>query len=199
MWKSEVESIQSGKIHKFSFFYNTKKLLYKDVVVQWQHDEGFRRFFLSEPENVPHPAYFWEVPPVTKITVTKPFEFVLVDSPQLAGLAPNPTAFESYFKEGNKNQEIATFPNIRKDAWLVVPCPQSSMDAYPHIAAFVRKAPTSQKHALWQIVGRTIEQQLHERPIWLSTSGLGVAWLHIRLDTYPKYYTYTPYKDMIHR
>jgi hypothetical protein len=29
--------------------------------------------------------------------------------------------------------------------------------------------------------------------MWLSTSGLGVAWLHIRLDSTPKYYQHQPY------
>ncbi len=32
-----------------------------------------------------------------------------------------------------------------------------------------------------------------DRPTWLSTAGHGVAWLHVRLDTRPKYYRYTPY------
>lgn len=32
-------------------------------------------------------------------------------------------------------------------------------------------------------------------PIWLSTSGLGVYWLHMRLDRRPKYYTYEPFKE----
>ena len=39
--------------------------------------------------------------------------------------------------------------------------------------------------------------RLHRSPeetTWLSTSGLGVYWLHVRLDSYPKYYTYRPYK-----
>jgi hypothetical protein len=28
---------------------------------------------------------------------------------------------------------------------------------------------------------------------WISTSGLGVPWVHVRLDRYPKYYQYGPY------
>lgn len=31
------------------------------------------------------------------------------------------------------------------------------------------------------------------RPVWLSTAGAGVAWLHVRLDDRPKYYSYRPY------
>jgi len=29
----------------------------------------------------------------------------------------------------------------------------------------------------------------------LSTAGMGVYWLHVRLDTRPKYYQHTPYRD----
>jgi hypothetical protein len=31
------------------------------------------------------------------------------------------------------------------------------------------------------------------RRFWISTSGLGVPWVHVRLDSYPKYYQYRPY------
>ena len=30
--------------------------------------------------------------------------------------------------------------------------------------------------------------------LWLSTAGLGVYWLHLRLDTRPKYYSFQPYR-----
>ena len=30
-------------------------------------------------------------------------------------------------------------------------------------------------------------------PTWVSTAGGGVAWLHVRLDSAPKYYTHRPY------
>ena len=33
-----------------------------------------------------------------------------------------------------------------------------------------------------------------DAPAWVSTSGLGVSWLHIRIDTRPKYYSYAPFR-----
>jgi len=42
---------------------------------------------------------------------------------------------------------------------------------------------------------RAITARLSDRPLWVSTSGLGVAWLHVRLDARPKYYQYTPYRE----
>jgi hypothetical protein len=31
-------------------------------------------------------------------------------------------------------------------------------------------------------------------PVWLSTNGDGVSWLHVRIDERPKYYTHGPYR-----
>ncbi|MFE4105063.1 DUF6940 family protein, partial [Almyronema epifaneia] len=62
-----------------------------------------------------------------------------------------------------------------------------------------RSAPTQQVHALWATVGRRASQLLNEQgrqPLWISTSGLGVYWLHVRLDTFPKYYRHLPYQAM---
>ena len=45
-------------------------------------------------------------------------------------------------------------------------------------------------------VGTTVLQAaLSEKPLWLSTAGGGVAWLHLRIDSRPKYYSHRPYRD----
>jgi len=78
---------------------------------------------------------------------------------------------------------------------LVVPSPQADDAAYAHIAAFTRNGPDPQNHALWQILGQTMQQRITNQPIWLNTEGSGVSWLHIRLDSRPKYYGFSPYKE----
>jgi NADH:ubiquinone oxidoreductase subunit len=40
-----------------------------------------------------------------------------------------------------------------------------------------------------------MQNRVGEQPVWLSTAGMGVAWLHVRLDDRPKYYGYSPYRD----
>ncbi|MFO1021395.1 MAG: hypothetical protein U0903_11970 [Planctomycetales bacterium] len=32
------------------------------------------------------------------------------------------------------------------------------------------------------------------KPVWLSTAGAGVPWLHVHLDDQPKYYSHAPYR-----
>jgi hypothetical protein len=77
---------------------------------------------------------------------------------------------------------------------LIAPSPVEASQGYAHLAAFLQQAPASQVRALWHNVGQTVRKSLTDSPIWLSTSGLGVAWLHIRLDSSPKYYQHQPYK-----
>ena len=196
MWGSDIKNLGAGQILQFRVSKAGTRLRYLDVIGLWQHSETFRSFFISLLEEVPYPAYFWETPAVTADTVEQPFEFVVVDSPGLSDVKPDPSAFRQYFDSVNSKQEIVTFFNLGKDASLIAPCPRAPLSAYPHLAAFIRRAPDQQKHALWQIVGRVLEQRLDSKPLWLSSAGLGVYWLHLRLDSRPKYYSFQAYREL---
>ena len=61
-----------------------------------------------------------------------------------------------------------------------------------------RTGSDPQMHDFWIEVGRQMEARLAEKPsekIWMSTCGTGIYWLHLRLDSKPKYYTYTTYRE----
>jgi hypothetical protein len=139
-------------------------------------------------------AFRWETPPVTSSTLSRSFEFVLLDSPSLAR-APDSAAFAEYFQKSSE-PEVVEFPNLGGDAILIVPRPNTSLPTYVHLASFVREAPESQRHALWQLVGFAMSKRVSTKPVWLSTAGGGVSWLHVRLDDRPKYYGYDPYRQV---
>ena len=92
---------------------------------------------------------------------------------------------------------MVTFPNLGNDAVLVVPTPVGPSAAYVHLAAFVRHAPPAQVHELWRAVGAAVASRLSVKPMWVSTAGMGVAWLHVRLDDRPKYYGFTEYRGAV--
>ena len=78
-------------------------------------------------------------------------------------------------------------------------CPTKKLgypEAYTHLAVFCRNAPATQVDGLWKLLASEFLVRLEstEAAVWLSTSGLGVSWLHFRLDNSPKYYQYSPYK-----
>ncbi|MEM8892222.1 MAG: hypothetical protein AAGD28_29855, partial [Bacteroidota bacterium] len=120
-----------------------------------------------------------------------PYEFVLVNSPSLARVSADRNSFAAKFNEAS----VVSFKNLGRDASLIVPCPLDAVTDYPHLASFVRTAPEEQIHDFWKEVSMTYEADLGESPKWLSTSGLGVYWLHVRVDSRPKYYTYSPYRQ----
>jgi hypothetical protein len=194
MWTATGERLEGGRVRKMTIERDGDVLSYASVLELWQRDETFRAFFIELLATAPFAAYFWECRPVTAASAEQALEFVLVDSPALARVAPDAQAFAAHFTAGDGDASVATFWNLGRDAYLVAPCPCGPLDAYPHIAAFARTAPAEQQHALWRAVGAAVEPRLSAEPIWLSTSGLGVYWLHVRLDSRPKYYSFRPYR-----
>lgn len=194
MWTETTEAIDGGRVRQVRVFRDGEAVSYRDVLTRWQDDSAFRDFFVALLIDAPFDAYFWETPPLTRPNSTRPFEFILADGPALARLDPDPGAFGPYFRTDGEGTGVVGFANLGGDAFLIAPCPIAPLEAYPHLAAFSRNAPMTQQHAFWQAVGENVEKRLGDRPIWLSTSGLGVAWLHARIDTVPKYYTHAPYR-----
>ncbi len=135
-------------------------------------------------------AFRFETPAMTASGLDSTFECVVVADPSLDG-RPDPAPFAGYFRS---DRDVVRFPNLGGDATMIVPCPRTDEGAYVHFAAFLRGAPRGQQRELWGEVSVAMSERLGERPVWLSTAGGGVAWLHFRLDDRPKYYAYSPYR-----
>ena len=191
MWSSDSEVLENGRTRRFRILLDSETLSFEEVVQHWRTDEAFRTFFSGELARDPHRAFLWETPPVTRDTFDRPFEFVLMESRTLAAMPPDPHSFSEPLKSAENG--IATFWNLGGDALLVAPQAEASDDVYAHLAAFVRGAPGSQRHAFWRAVAAALQERLGHEPVWLSTSGLGVAWVHARLDERPKYYNHADY------
>ncbi|WP_428305471.1 DUF6940 family protein [Lacipirellula sp.] len=192
MWSSRQEALSVASGMRIELDRNSRPANFREVINAWQTDESFRDMFGSLLASSPFTAFRWETPGVNQSTLDRPFEFVLLDDPRLAR-QPDVNAFAKHFP--NANEGIATFANLRGDALLVVPTPLTEQSAYGHLAAFVRQAPEQQRHALWRAVGMEMSQRLSAEPVWLSTAGAGVSWLHVRLDDVPKYYGHRPYRQ----
>jgi hypothetical protein len=192
MWNTRSEELPGTQGLRFSISYNSRPATFAEVIHAWQDDAGFRVLFNALLADAPYSAYRWETPAVTVSIVSRPFEFVLLNSPGLAR-HPDPKAFAEHF--ASAVTDIVAVPNLGKDAIMVVPCPVSDSSAYGHLAAFVRLAPERQRHSLWRSVGAAMAARIMPEPVWLSTAGAGVSWLHVRLDNRPKYYGFAPYRN----
>lgn len=193
MWTSHAEELIDGRVIRVVIEFDSSPVSYAEVLRRWQHDGVFRSFFTAVLADAPFPAFRWETPPVTTATADRDFEFALLNSPGLER-KPDPSAFAEHFGETARG-DVIEFPNLGRDAIMVVPCPRGPLAAYAHLAAFVRKAPEPQRHMLWELVGDAMIRRLGSAPVWLSTAGADVAWLHVRLDDRPKYYGHGLYRS----
>lgn len=150
-----------------------------------------------------YPAFFFETKGVSHGSESKQFEFVLVNSKSLHSFVQRGhdfDAFKEHLQSADREDIDATsvsFPNLGRTSTLIAPKPmQPSKDIYSHIGRFIRNAPQNEIIFFFQLVGKQYRKILNEstrgqdKSIWLSTSGLGVAWLHMRIDDRPKYYTF---------
>lgn len=193
MWTSRTTQLSDGRVIKITIDIGSSPVSYADVIHGWQNDAGFRTFFIGLLLNSPFHAFRWETPPITIETEDQPFEFVLIDSPEIS-LDSDPAAFAEHFDKAYPGG-VVEFPNLGKDAILIVPCPDDPLSDYGHLASYLRNAQESQQHLLWESVGAAMQRRISSKPVWLNTAGGGVPWLHVRLDDQPKYYRYALYRN----
>lgn len=167
------------------------------------HIEGegsFRAFFdgLREAPDafhqllceLPFEAISWELPALVDLDGT--FRCVALDHPHLARMPVDATSFAEHFQP---DVDAVRFLNLRGDSELIAPCPQPGR-AFPHLLAWARQATPGEARALWGLVADAVCERLETTtgPTWVSTAGMGVGWLHVRLDPRPKYYRYGPFR-----
>ncbi len=127
-------------------------------------------------------AGLWECAPVSAATMDAPVQMVLLPNRRIAGLRANPGPLRQYFSPAG---EPVAFWSLGGDSRLV--CPSGPGD-FPQLHAWAN-TPGADHAALWRLVGLELQAWWSNtpEPLWLSTHGLGVPWLHVRLDPRPKY------------
>lgn len=188
-YKAQRELLSGGSSYKYHLQQEDRQIYFKQFLSLLAKDNTFRSFFIELLQKVPFLTYHWETPPLTLNTAEEPFEFVVTHTPGI-DLPADVGPFAQYFK---KDDQVAVFDNLGADATLIAPAPAGQQLNYSHIGTFTKEAPNVQQHILWQRVGQVTAEEVSDQPMWLNIAGGGVAWLHVRLDSSPKYYRHQPY------
>ena len=195
MYENIAELLNDGKVTRYRVLSNGVTLSYGDALTLLRDNREFRAYLSAQLNQSPYSAFRWETPHICAGNRSRDFEFVLLDYPSFSTRKTDPEAYKSYFAKSDDENGIVSFANLSGDATLIVPSPRTNGNAYGHFAAFLRNAPELQIDALWQTIGEVVLANVSDRPLWLSTAGGGVAWLHVRLDSTPKYYGFAPYRN----
>jgi len=196
LWTHTRHDLPDGRGLRFELQRAGARASWVEVLHGWKSNAELRELCTRMLAGVPYTALRWETPAVSSTTAGKPFECVVLDSPRL-DRRPDPGAFAEHFEDDGPS--VVRFANLGRDAIMVVPRPDGPPGAYGHLAAFLRRGPPEQRDALWQCVAEAMLERLGPKPVWLSTAGAGVAWLHVRLDDRPKYYGHGPYRHGVDR
>lgn len=191
MYSFQKDNSFGPTILKFYLLEGETHMTVRQVIQAWRGAETFCLYFSKVLVTQGFDAFFWEAPPADLRSLDRPFEFVLINSTTLASFQPNFNSFQQHFETDDL---VVHFKNLGGDAELVVPRPLDNQEGYGHLASFLRLGPEDQIIQFWKKVGEVYEKAINERTVWLSTAGLGIPWLHVRLDSRPKYYRHRPYK-----
>lgn len=179
------------KTWRYFFLVDGIKMSFREWIRMMKKSDEVVETFSQVLEESEYDAYFWEVKPIDLSSLDDVLEFVVVKSKGLVSISARGEDFKQYF---NMEKGVVHFPNIGANAELIVPTPISDDTDYAHLAKFVRTGSRDQKIEFWREVIRVYESMITDKPKWLSTSGLGVHWLHVRVDSRPKYYQHMAYK-----
>lgn len=192
MWTTDIIARSNRMIH-FKLKKEDELLTFRDAFHYWKTSATFREFYITFLQSIEYTAYFWEHPPLTIGALNQAYECILHQSNSLAQRTVDTRSFANYI---HQSESIIDFYNLGKDAYLVIPTQQGNINNYRHIAEFIRTAGRVQVHDLFKRIADVIVPEIEKNgTIWLNTSGMGVIWLHVRLDQRPKYYQTQAYRQ----
>ena len=166
-------------------------------------DSSLRQSFYCILKECPYEAYFFESKGASIESAKKThFEFILMNAPDLRQRTDRTgPMFESFKDQFSGCAELScAFWSLGGDARLIAPQPKSdrNINNYMHLASFMRTVNSEQIDHIWTLLTKEYikRQTTNEgKPIWFSTSGAGVSWLHIRVDDRPKYYSFKEFAE----
>lgn len=164
------------------------------VVQRWRNSVDFREFYTATVLKHSGSGCFWEHPRLNRSTADRPYECVITQTDAFSKRVAN---FRPFAQAVSPGKRISIFPNLSGEALLVVPnLTQETRFNGRDLISFLQTAPNDLMHDLWKSIGQeTANAIATDAPFqYLSTHGLGVLWLHVRLEIGPKYYHHRPYK-----
>lgn len=186
--------IHGKNVTKFKILQGEKRLTFNDVIIFWKNSIEFIEFYNSILAESNYDSFFWEHPPMNIKSLESYYEFVLIKTNALSKITQDEFTFSEYFSYQKKAN---SFYNLGKNAKLIIPTLTNKSVNYSSISKFVRTSNKDQYREFWKLVGVEYETELGDKWKWLSTSGLGIHWLHVRIDSRPKYYTFKEYKGIL--
>lgn len=163
-------------------------------------DEHFRDLICDIFKNCKYNNVYWEFPGLNKNNANSKAEFVLINTGQFS--KSDHSAFSEYFPP-TVQTKVISFKNLSKDCDLITVTPTSNnknfYNSCSDIMTFFKSSyvPKELHHQLLINIGTQMSNYLKgTQKKYLSTSGRGVPWLHVRICNTHKYYNHIEYFEL---
>lgn len=153
-------------------------------------NEVLQRWEKGDIPSIPYPInkpFIWRASSVSK-DLKEFYREEFLEDKRLKGLKQNYKPFKDTFDLTNKKKHCVAKPNLGKDSILVVPTLENSKE-FTNLFFFMKNASLEKQKALWKKVAKEVKKMLKKYDrVWVNSSNLGIHYLHVRIDTKPKYY-----------
>lgn len=144
---------------------------------------------------------FMEFPRLSRENEEDIATLMLVSTNAFTHVMAKHEAFATYMDK-QPADNFVVFPTLGDDGLLLVPTlrlANTPYDACAHFARFMRQASSRDLIDMWKklaaaVLARYTDAAREGAPLYVSTHGKGVPWLHVRICDTPKYYV----SDMQH-
>ena len=154
---------------------------WSEILSQWESGN-----YPKVPKNIKSP-YFWR----TSVQSNKKdlvYKEEFIEDERLLKAKEDLKPFAEHLDKNKDEKYAISFPNLSGDTILVVPIPRKSK-RFTNMFYFMNNASEIQKKELWKKVALEARKFIEKNEnVWISTHGLGVNYLHIRICITPKYY-----------
>jgi len=156
----------------------------KTYKLKYTWKEVIKLFIKGEcPIKFPNKPFMWKCKPVSKLSDKFTYQFKIAKFPLIQDL----NSFSEHFKKYKKSNKVINFYNLSKSTQLIVPYPNENKN-YSHFQLFLQNASNEQQANLWKKIGNVLIEEINNNTkIWLSTHGLGINYIHIRIKASPDY------------
>ena len=192
-WRADVSSLPGAGV-RIGVSDGDRLVSVQSVLNALQTEPRVGSWFGACLAALPWRAFYWECPALNAVALRNAFECVAFKAPSLMGLTAEPDAFRAHLDAAPPGSLVAVFPNLSGDAVLVTPAGEMTrrdIRISPPFCAPRRKRKSRRSFRRWPL-----RRCAHagKDPSGVSTAGDRVAWLHGRVDTWPKYYRHAPYR-----
>jgi len=93
-----------------------------------------------------------------------------------------------YYIDTSRNKYVTSFPTFDPKTVRVIPMPVDRAN-FATFRDFIDNASQKRQIVFWKQVSKVAKKQVKKYgKVWISTHGLGVPYLHVRVSSAPKYY-----------